>query len=448
MSHPHDDVNMHEEGLNSRSGGESHLLRESFAIQGVRLKRLSRIAKLDLSYYLPGGFWITVSRMLQIAMIFLLSVIFARFSSKVFYGQYKLALSVFATVTILTLPGMKVAIQQSVARGFSWSLIRGMKVKLKWSLLAWPILGGVAAHFIVWQENPLGWAFLLGIPFFVLTHVFENEAFLVGRKRFKANTLIHAGQCLLLVVLVSCAIMLFQSVILAIIVYFLSYSLTNVIVYRVILREIKDEPDVEEDPGLIRYGKHLTAMVILTVVTAELDRLLISAFLGFQAVAVYAIAQGIPEGIMGFSKQIKALTMPRFAVLPVEDVFPRIRSKRIHLLGLGGLGTVALCLTLPHLIPAIYSSQYEASVLPAQILSLTVVFIPLRFTLMSALMSQRRTRELYFLNTLYPVTRMILLAALIPLLGVAGAALSELLSYIAVVAYGWFAVKRMSHSGA
>lgn len=408
------------------------------------LGKLSRVVKLDLTYYLTGGFWLTFANVVAILFNLLLSVLFARFTSKGFYGQYKFAQSIFSLLAIVTLPGMNTAIQQSVAKGYSWSLIRGVKEKLKWSLLAWPILAAVAVYFILLEDNPLGWAFLIAMPLFSLNYGFANGAFFTGRKRFRATSLINVAQRIFLVGLVASAVLLFENVIAAVLAFLLAYAVLNLGVFLYIKREIQDAPDQRDDTELISYGKHLTAMDILSSTVTELDSLLLAYFLGFQEVAIYGIARNIPGVVKGLHKQISSLTLPRLAITRTAKVHLKIRTKLGHLLVVGGIPTVVLIVVLPIFIPIVYSPKYAASTLPAVILAISIVLNPLKEVLVSALTSHKRTRELYYFKMLSPGARIVLLVLLIPLFGVLGAALSLLLARWLGVVYAWHAVKKMS----
>ena len=399
--------------------------------------------KLDLSYYLGGSFWLSLSRIVTAALSLLLSVLFARFTAQELYGQYKFALSVFSLLSILALPGMAQAITQSVAKGYSWSVIRGTKTKIKWSLLAWPALAGIAVYFISFKGDRIGWAVLIGISLFSLAHGFDNNAFFTGQKRFKANGIIFMCQRLIAVAMVSGSIFLFGDIVAVVTAYLLSHAILNLAIFTRITREIRGEPD-QVDSGLIKYGKQLTATTILMKVAKSLDHLFIASFLGFQAVAVFAIAQAVPNAAKGSFKQISSLTLPKFTAAKTADMYKKLRFKLLQLLAIGGIATVALMIALPFFIPAVYSAKYAHSVLPAEILAISVILSPLSEVLLSALTSHKRVRELYYLRTLVPVTRIALLVLLIPFLGVTGAALSIVLSQLMGTMYAWQAVKKMA----
>jgi len=73
------------------------------------------------NYFLTQGSYLSIGHVISIICGFLLSIAFARFLPKEIYGQYRYILSVVAILAIFTLPGLKTAITQAVARGFEGS---------------------------------------------------------------------------------------------------------------------------------------------------------------------------------------------------------------------------------------------------------------------------------------------------------------------------------------
>jgi|GEM_PF-6938049 O-antigen/teichoic acid export membrane protein len=411
------------------------------------MSKSKKAMKFDFDYYLRGGFWLTLANVLTVALSLLLSVIFANFTSKTFYGQYKFALSVFSLLTILALPGMDTAILQSIAKGYNRFLLEGVREKLKWSLLSWPIIAIIALYLLIHKNNSLGWAFLLSMPLFTLGNGFANNAFFMGRKQFRVAALSIIGQSVLLTSFVAGALFCCQNNIVVVVTAYLgAQALFKLIVFLAITKlKLKEKPIAQQDNvRLIAYGKHLTAISVISKVADSLDRLLLAYFLGFQGVAIYAIAKVIPEAVKGLHKQIGSLALPRLTAAEPANVYIKIRAKLLHVLILGGITSVALMLALPFAIPIIYSAKYEPSIIPAEILSLSIFLAPLNFVLVAALTSQRKAKELYCLRLATSGTRILLLSILVPLAGVSGAALSLLLSRVVNAVYGWYALRKIA----
>jgi len=378
-------------------------------------------------------------------LTFSLSVIFARFAAQVLYGQYKFAVSVFALLSILALPGMNTAIFQAIAKGANSAIVQGTRTKLKFAALASLPLAGIAGYLFLKGSN-FGWAFIGAIPLFPLAYGFANSAFYLGKKRFQASGIALVFHQILHFSFISAAILLFQDAILVVVAYLLAQALANIVVYWLIIRDFPPFASDQScnDSDFLRYGGHLTLMQVISSFAQQADKLLLTYFLGFQQVAIYAIAYVIPNMLKGLFKQISTLVFPRLTVTLEEKVYAKVKAKAFHLLVVGGLGTVILLFSLPLIIPFVYTERYIASIVPAQILGLSLVFVPLIQTLRPALLAHRKTQELYKFYLIASLSRLIMFFILIPFLGLVGAALSVFLSRIVAVTYLWYAVRGMS----
>lgn len=435
--------------------GLSNSVRTSFSMKIKTkiqngLRAASRVVHLDLRYYLPGSFWLTSSYVISILLSLTLSVLFARLASQTLYGQYRFALSFFSLLAILSLPGLNLAMVRAIANGRDDAFMHGTGSKFKFSCLAAIPLLGMAWYLLVFKESSLGWAFVIAAPLFPLTYGFANSAYFTGKKRFRDGGVLLVVQRGFMVFLVGVTLMVTHNVVLVIFAYLLAQAIVNISVYQRIRRSLPyREPRGDthsqgsSQRDFIRYGQHLTAMRIISTVAGQLDKLLLAYFLGFQHVAIYAIATTIPEAAKGIFKQISSLVLPRLAGTPKDKVYYKIRTKVLHLFLLGIFSAAVLWIILPHLIPLVYTSKYAGAVFPAQILALSLLFVPLIQTLRSALVSHQATRQLYMFYTIVPITRTLLVISLIPLWGVTGAALSLLLSRAVQAGYLYFAVRRM-----
>jgi len=414
------------------------------------LRTASRVVHLDLRYYLSGSFWLTSAHVISILLSLTLSVLFARLASQTLYGQYRFALSFFSLLSILTLPGLNLAIIRSIAKGSDEAFIHGTRTKFKFSCLAAIPLLGMAWYFLFFKESSLGWAFVIAAFLFPPTYGFPTSAYFTGKKRFRDNGVFLVVQRGFMVFLVGLTLIVTYNIVLVIFAYLLAQAILNLFMYQRIrnsisYRELRGDRHSQDlsQRDLIRYGQHLTAMQTISMVAGELDKLLLAYFLDFQHVAIYAIATTIPEAVKGIFKQIPSLVLPRLANTPKDKVYFKIRTKVFHLFLLGIFLAVGLWIILPYLLPLVYTSKYAEAIFPAQILALSLIFVPLIQTLRSALVSHQATRQLYMFYTILPVIHILLLISLIPLWGVTGATLSLLLFRTLQAGYLYFAVRRM-----
>lgn len=158
---------------------------------------------------------------------------------------------------------------------------------------------------------------------------------------------------------------------------------------------------------------------------AQIDKILIWHFLGAVNLAIYSFAIAPINQITSFVGQIRQLALPKFSERNLFEVKNTILRKTV----LFSLILTAIVLIYIPLAPILYKiifPQYFDSVIYSQIFSLTIVasaaFLPI-----SALNSQKATKQLYQLNIVIPTIQIILLFTLIYSFGLFGAILARVI---------------------
>jgi O-antigen/teichoic acid export membrane protein len=170
--------------------------------------------------------------------------------------------------------------------------------------------------------------------------------------------------------------------------------------------------NTKDDPEAITYGKHLSAMTIITTVAGYLDRLLIFHFLGATEVAIYSIAIAPPEQIKGLIKNLNTLALPKFSEKSLAEINASIWSKILKLALLIILTIATYLIAAPFIYQIFFPSYLEAIPL-SQLFALSLVanamFIPL-----SIMQSQKMSRQLYQFNFITSAIQIGALLAIIP----------------------------------
>ena len=91
------------------------------------LNYAQRALKLDVRYFMRGGFWLSLMQGITTLTGFLVVVAFTRLATKDFYGQYQFIMAIIAFLAIFSLPGMQTAITQAVSRNKNAALLQGTK---------------------------------------------------------------------------------------------------------------------------------------------------------------------------------------------------------------------------------------------------------------------------------------------------------------------------------
>lgn len=391
------------------------------------IQKLEHLLGFKLRYFIEGGTWLAIGKITATGASFILSVAYARYLSRGLYGDYRYVLSVMGIAGILALPGIATAITRGVARGYEGTFRQGGQIIFLSSFGITLISFGAAVFFFLLGNTTLASGFTvvaIGAPF--VEGLGNWRAYFDGKKEFKRKTLYNLWQQLFNVIVMAAAvavIVLFhfgaaKSIAFLFLAYAIGKGLPNIIISKHALTRVSAASPKE--PGSLRYGLHLSALNIPSTVANYLDAVLLHAFLGPAALAVYSFAIAIPE-------QIKA-----FLGIPIDMVFPRFSEKKLTKDFKKSLVYAALKLTAISALvvavyifaaPFVYSTffpRYMDSIRLSQVFTLPLIFFP--FTIFNtALKAEGNVRKIYIYNLTAPIIQITLLIALIPTFGLWGA---------------------------
>ncbi len=395
---------------------------------GRTIRKLSKPLNLDLIYFTNKGKYLLFAHIVSLLMRLFLSAVLARSLSKVVYGQYNFILSVVGTLIVFTLTGVNSALTIASAQRKDGFYLQALKSKLKFSVFGVLILIGISIYFFITNNSHLAWPILITALFFIPFYVFLLYfPFLNGKKYFKKYSLYSIVTETIPVSITIIVILLSKNLTLIILSWFCITSLFNIYFFKKTLKLRKNNLG---DKKLLSYGKSLTIINFLSNVLVNIDKLLVSYFLGFANLAIYTIASMFPEQLKRLLKAVGVpLVFPDFSVLDKNEVYKKIKKRLWLLFSLAILVSLIGLLSAPYLITLVYGAKYTDSIFYAKLLFLSMIFaLPFAFINLGVLIPQRRKKELYVLNTLIPLVNIGLLLILIPKLGLLGAVLSRIFS--------------------
>ncbi len=392
------------------------------------IKKVSEYLSLDLIYFANKGKYLLLAHIVSLLMRFLLSVVLARSLSQIIYGQYTFILSVVGTLTIFTLAGMNPALNIASAQKKDGFYLQALKSKLKFSIFGVLSLIGISIYFYVIKEVHLILPILILALTFIPYYVFlAYSPFLKGKKYFKRYALYNIISEIIPISITILVVLLSKNLTLIILSWFGITSLFNIYFLK---KSLKLRNNDTKDKNLLSYGKSLTFINIVSMVLLNVDNLLITYFLGFKGLAIYAIAKIFPTQLKNLLKIIGIpLVFPDFSVLDKKALYKKIKSKFWLLFSLVILSSLIGLLLVPYLITLFYGAEYESSIFCARLLFLSMIFaLPFIFITTGILTAQKRQKELFVIKTLTPLVNIVLLLILIPKFGLLGAALSAIFS--------------------
>ena len=372
-------------------------------------------------YLAKGGFWIGMGQIVSSLSAFGLAVAFANLLPPEIYGTYKYALGLAGMFAVFTLPGNATALSRAVARGNDGNLRTATHERILWSILGLFAALALALYYFLAGNFLLATALVIiacTLPIFDTFTLYA--AFLTGKKDFKTQTLYHTvtqGVSVAVLILIT---FFTDNLTILLLAYFLPLAIIRYVFYRTTIARIP--PDAPVDAAMSSYGRHLSAMNVLSSIASNIDKLLLWHFLGPIQLAVYAFAIAIPEQMKGPLKGMGELVLPKFAGKSPEEVTRALPGfwKKMWLYT-GALCAVALVYVLiAPIIFSVFFPLYIESVPYSQLFALSIPaaasIVPL-----AVLSAQKKTGAQYFLNIVQPLVQTLLFFLLIPTGGIMGA---------------------------
>ncbi len=393
--------------------------------------RGSKYFGIDLKYFLSGSYWTSIPNALEAISKLLVAVIFTRAVTPEIYGEYRFYMSILLTLVIFALPGMGDSIVQSVARKYYRSFIDGTRAMIKFSILGSLVFLAITIYFYVTGRTNLSIYFLLTSAFFPTLFSFRNySSFLLGLEEYKKQAKYYSAQIIVMNLFFILAIALTRNLTIIILTYLVAGTVTNFIIYSMVKKEYaKEIKQSKKDPELIKYGKHLSVMSALPIISGNIDKILITFFLGFRTLAIYSIAQTIAQQNKVLFKPILKVILPRLSrEKDTAKLYRALRLKLKYMIGISTVITLIGIFAAPIIVKIFFPPEYEKAAFYAQLLFIGYVVALANIIFINYLTAQKLTTSLYKI-TFYPAAlRVISLVVLLPIFGIFGAIASELVT--------------------
>ena len=392
---------------------------------------------IDLEYYIKNNAYLLIAQGVILLSGLATSVVLARLLSKEDYGQYNYFFSIIGILAISALPGMGAAIMQAIANGRDQVFIKGTKTRFKWSLIGAAVCLLIGIYYYSSGETLLGKCFLVSSLFFPFYASFDGfYAFLNGRQRFDLSSRYRSIYWVLLTLAVILAVYFTRNLLWVV----AAYLATSTILYIFFLSKTIRTGNLNrhEDKTAITYGKQLTGIQAIGIAVLRFDKLIIGIALGFSDLAIYSIAVMIANLPSLLLTSVSTTIFPKTATMDEKVAYDEVKRRLPWLL----VGMVIICgigaLLCPYVIPWLYSSKYLDSVLYTQLLFIPVILGTLATVLRrGALQAQKKTRELFKLNTSVSIFELIALVLFALKFGILGIVVAKALARAFDSAYSW-----------
>jgi len=367
----------------------------------IRFLRWSeKYTKTDMVYLAHGGFWLTLSQV-GIGLIALaVSMMFARFVPKDVYGTYRFLLSLFWILTALSLTGLPSAVARAVARGEDGAYRQSFKLSFLGSAPMALVAAGIAIYYALQANYSLAiGAVIIAVigPLFQMGYSFG--AFLEGKKDFKRTAL--AGIVLNIVPALSLlgAIPFVKNPLVFFFIYLAANALTALALC--LWAYLVYKPDDTPSEGLLNLSWHFSAMNILATLAEQMDQLVTFHYLGASALALYSFATSLPDQIKSLFGTVANMAFPKFAHRPVAEIQATLWFRLLRFTALIVAVVVLYILAAPLIFHLLFPT-YTNAVFYSQLYALALIPIA-NIIPATVLQAHAAKRELYIMNTTFPI---------------------------------------------
>ncbi|MCB9978328.1 MAG: oligosaccharide flippase family protein [Rhodospirillales bacterium] len=389
---------------------------------GFLIEKIMPFFQLDRRIYV-GASSLMALRGLQMAMSFATMYVLTRSLSKNDFGEYQFVLSVAGTMTIFCLTGLGDSVMQAQARGDTKAYTKARTLSF---LAAWAgsaIMVVMALWFAAQGEENIA----VGLVLAALLAPFANgltlwKNILAGTQKFPRLARLEGVNSIVLTALMVAVCLIWPGN------FYLPVLLVMAIpaaqnIYQTLAHKTPPpgEPIARmlHDP-YVAYGLKLSLYGVIGTVGMYLDRILLFFFLSPEVLAVYVVAEKITSLCATAVKDVAAILAPRFAVQ--KHYTARLNAAFTVFAVLFGLAIVFLAVVIvPIVIPLLFGSKYEDSILYTQVLVGSVAIGNIAVLKMRFIQSRLDDRAMRHISIWMNVLRVGASLALVPFFGIWGA---------------------------
>ncbi|MFZ5391434.1 MAG: flippase [Patescibacteria group bacterium] len=376
---------------------------------------------------------------------FLYFTFLARLLGPADIGKYVLALSLTTIFSVLLDLGLAQLLTRQVARDRTWAdrylkSIVGFKLSISLLVVGLVIL---TAHILGYPEITLQLVYLASLVMVIDSFTLTAYSLLRGWQVLTWESFGTIGMQLG-VALLGLAVSWFSRDLRLFMVALLAAALFNMVFawYQVKHRfKINFKPDFSKQSWVFLGSLvwPFTLAAVLTRLYGSIDSVLLSVLSGDRAVGLYSVPYKVTYAWQFIPAAFAATLFPGFSAYfktakdKLGDIF--VRSV-VYLAALGWPISLGIAVLAPKIINSLYPA-YSESIVPLQILIMSLVFLFITFPIGSLLPACDRQKRHTTNIALATLVNIVLNLILIPVYGASGAAWAALISTLVLLVTGW-----------
>ena len=386
--------------------------------QSNRWKRFSKLLGFDAGKALHAVSWLFSTQAIASGAGFVLTVILANLLTETEFGTYKYLMTLAGVVGIIALSGLGSSTTRSVARGYEGEVWQATLTRLKWSGGMVLLALSIAGYYLYMGNETLGYGALAICVATPLTGAFSLfSSYLNGKEKYRTLSIFGVIYTVLPpVVTVLTLLFVSKNILVLFLAFIVSQMLAAIALYYTTF--LLYPPNKLHTTEGINYGKHLSLMNILGNLSLQMDKLLTWHILGPVQLAVYAVVSSPPQQLRYFNKIINTLSIPKYSRQSMRAIRQTVVKKSVILFGFGLLLVIPYWLLAPWLFDLVFP-KYVEYVIYSQVFSLVILFFPV-ILIQGVLTAKRQIKALYWIQTVFPIVKILLLFITLPLFGLWG----------------------------
>lgn len=349
------------------------------------------------------------------------------------YGQYQFIISVVALLSVFSLPEINNAITQSVARGHLGTFRLVLPYAFASSILGSLVLLGTAGWY-EWVQNShhMAAGFAISAVLFPFAKgLTQWGAVKTGMENFSSLVKWDGSVTILTQITVIVGVLVSPGTFLVPLLCILAFpALLNLFqtwqTYRLVTR------DAPVEKGSLLYGIKTSLYALPAVLSLHSEKFLLFFFLSPEALALFAVAEKIPELSKNLVQDIAAVLAPRFArykgyTARLERIFKWFSFIMFLLI-------VFVAFTiLPWLFTLLFGEAYDEAVPYAIALMCSVAVGNAAILRARFIRSQLDANSMRDIHVVMAFVRIVAAAIFVPLWGLTGAVISVFLTRFVIV---------------
>jgi O-antigen/teichoic acid export membrane protein len=406
------------------------------------LHTVQQHTRIDVAYYSKGAFWLTVIQVITVLGSLITSVMMAHMLSEADYGTYRYILGIGALVSAFSLTGMGQSIFQTSALGYHWFYTIGIRQSNVYGICV-TVLSLFLSVYYLYQDNiELGiGCLLIALLQPVLNTYQQIFPFLQGAKKFRQSALLQGIKTTVITLTSLGALLITHNILWLIAVYFISNISINYVVHVWHSPTATNSFDQQAYSRYVAYAKNTSIRNIISIIAFRIDSVIVFQQLGASQLAIYTIANIIPEHIKASFKNMSTLLVPKYArhenLLLIQKSLKK-RSQQLFFVTVSAM--IVYIVLSSHLYKILFPKYHEAVIL-SQIVALSfpamTALIPL-----SALQAHTKESELSKLNTSSSLLTIVITTLFTIFFGLVGAVAARVLSrYITLLLTYYYFLK-------